>query len=663
MGTRREDRLQMALQASKEGIWDWDLVKKTIYYSPRVHRFLGYRKNEMPHLFEAREEYMDEESAALVEKALRRVLQEGEDLFAVEAKVRTARWGWKWFRVRGTPVRDKLGKVVRIAGSLIDISKRMIAERELAEERHLIKTLIDSIPMNVYFKDTQSRFVMANLSTAQKMGLESAEELEGKTDRDFFEEEHAGATREDELRIMESREGFTDQIEQERWEDGPDTWVKTTKHPWLGRDGEVKGIQGVTSDVSELVRTKNEQERIASQLDAQNKMMEEERQLMRLVIDSVPLNVYFKNRDYQFVIANRALTEWYGCERSEDLYDQTDRDFFTENHWAKTEADESRILQTGEPLVGEIERETWIGRSDTWVMTSKYPWRDSEGEIVGTFGVSSDVSDLIRAQQKLEKLAETFEAKNREMAAELKLAREVQLALLPDQFPRISSGGRALEFARHYQAAPDLTGEFFEVMPMGADKVGFLVCEVMGQGVRSALIVSMLRGLIEKEIASAGDAGSFLTGLNLGMSHLFVESGLEIQASAFYGVVDLASSEVQVSMAGQLCPVVVFEDGVRQLVPPEEASGPALGTLNEAEYGSVNAPLTGLRRMICFSSGVQKACNADGEEFGLTRLIETIERGGNLVQVMERVAQDVVKFSVTDEYRKAICLLGWDLTA
>ena len=198
---------------------------------------------------------------------------------------------------------------------------------------------------------------------------------------------------------------------------------------------------------------------------------------------------------------------------------------------------------------------------------------------------------------------------------------------------------------------------------MGADKVGFLVCEVMGQGVRSALIVSMLRGLIEKEIASAGDAGSFLTGLNLGMSHLFVESGLEIQASAFYGVVDLASSEVQVSMAGQLCPVVVFEDGVRQLVPPEEASGPALGTLSEAEYGSVNAPLTGLRRMICFSSGVQKACNADGEEFGLTRLIETIERGGNLVKVMERVAQDVVKFSVTDEYRKAICLLGWDLTA
>ncbi len=653
----------MALQASKEGIWDWDLVEKSIYYSPRVYRFLGYRKDEMPHLFEDRKEHMDEESVTLVDEALRRVIQEGEDLFAVEAKVKTAKWGWKWFRVRGTPVRDNLGKVIRIGGSLIDISKRMVAERELAEERHLVKTLLDNIPMNVYFKDDRSRFVMANLSTAKKMGLESPEELLGKSDADFFEEEHACRAREDEVRIMLSKKGFTDQTEHEKWEGSPDTWVKTTKHPWIGQGGEVKGTYGVTSDISELVRTRNEQEQIATQLDLQNKTMEEERQLMRLVIDSVPLNVYFKNRDHQFLIANQAVTEWFGYKNPEDLYDKSDRDIFSDAHWQQAEEDEKGIMETGEPMVGLIERETWRGKSDTWVLTSKYPWRNSDGEVVGTFGVSSDVSDLMRAQRKLENLAETFEDKNRDMAAELKLAREVQLALLPEKFPTFSSGDRVVKFERLYQPTVDLTGEFFELIPLGPDKVGFLICEVVGQGVRSALIVSMLRGLIEKEIGSSGDAGAFLTGLNLGMSHLLVESGLGIRATAFYGVIDLKAFEIQLSVAGHVNPIAVFEDGVRQLVPPEKANGPALGVMEDTEYDSIVASLNGLRRMICFTSGVKEARDDHGEEFGMTRLLDTVERGGDLPKVMERVAQAVGDFSLTDEYRKAICLLAWDLTS
>jgi sigma-B regulation protein RsbU (phosphoserine phosphatase) len=662
MATRKEVRLQMALQASKEGIWDWDLVKKTIYYSPRVYRFLGYRKDEMPHLFEDRGEHMEAESVVAVDEALRRVTQEGEDLFAVEPHVQTGKGTWKWFRVRGTPVRDELGKVIRIAGSLIDISKRMEAERALAEERHLIKTLLDSIPMNIYFKDDKSRFVMANLPTAKKMGLASPDELVGKSDADFFSEEHARPAREDEVRIMLTRRGITDLTEHEKWEDRPDTWVKSTKHAWLGHDGKVRGTFGVTSDISELMRAKEEQELIGAELDSQNGLIEEERQLMRLVIDSVPLNVYFKNRDHQFLIANQAIADWFGFEKPEDLYDKSDRDIFSDEHWQETEGNEDEIMRTGKPMVGLIERETWQGKNDTWVLTSKYPWRDSDGKVVGTFGVSSDISEMMRAQRKLERLADTFEVKNREMADELKLAREVQQALLPDEFPVVSSGETGLKFERLYRPAVDLTGEFFEVLPLGPDRVGFLMCEVIGQGVRSALIVSMLRGLIEQESRSAGDAGAFLTGLNVGMSHLLVESGLGIRATAFYGVVDLGLSQIQLAVAGHVNPIAVFEDGVRQLVPPLYASGPALGVMEETRYDSVTAPMHGLRRLICFTGGMKEARNGNKEPFGMTRMLEAVERGGELSMVMERLANAVEEFSAGDDFRKAICLLGWEVT-
>ena len=662
MASWKEDRLQLVLKASREGIWDWDLVAGSIYFSVRVCRFMGYRKDEMPNFFKERSDHMDEASVAAVDEALRRVVQEGEDLFAVEPTVQTKRGDWKSFRVRGTPVRDSLGKVIRIAGSLIDISKRKEAERQLAEERHLIETLLDNIPMNVYFKDLDSKFVMANLPTAQKMGFESTARLVGKSDADFFSEEHAQHARKVEEEIMETGEGVEDLTEREKWDDREDTWVKSTKHAWVGLDGKIRGTFGVTSDISKLMRTREEQEAVTSQLNAQNQLIEEERERLRLVIDSVPLHVYFKNRDHGFVIANQAIANWFGFKGPEELYDKSDRDIFSSEHWEKTEGDEKRIMETGEAIVGVIEREVWGVEKETWVMTSKYPWHDSDGNIMGTFGVSSDISDLMIAQSDLRKLAATYEVKNREMAEELELAREVQQALLPNQFPTFSAAGSTMKFFRLYEPAAQLTGEFYEVLPLGENRVGFLMGEVFDKGVRSALIVSMLRGLIEKEMQMAGDPGAFLTGLNVGLSHLLVSSGNEIQATAFYGVVDLEKAEIHLSVAGHVNPIAVFGDGVRQLVPPDHAAGPPLGVAENSKYGTVSAPLPGLKRMICFTEGLKSAQNAKGEGFGVTRMLGEIERGGDLEKLLQRLAEAVKDFGGTEKFSSAICLLAWEVT-
>jgi sigma-B regulation protein RsbU (phosphoserine phosphatase) len=662
MASWKENRLQVVLQASREGIWDWDLVKGTIYYSPRMCRFMGYRKSEMPNFFQDRGEHMDLPSVDAVDEALRRVLQEGEDLFAVEPRVKTKRGDWKSFRVRGTPVRDGLGKVTRIAGSLIDISKRKEAERQLAEERHLIETLLDNIPMNVYLKDQESRFVMANLPTAKKMGLSSAKDLIGKSDADFFSDEHARNARLVEEEIMASGGGVEDLTEHEKWNDREDTWVKSTKHAWIGHDGQVRGTFGATIDISELIRTREAQEKVTSQLNAQNHLIEEERERLRLVIDSVPLHVYFKDRDHEFVIANQAIAEWFGFSCPEELYDKSDRDIFSEEHWRKTEADEKQIMELGVAVAGEIEKEIWGGEKETWVMTSKYPWRDSEGDVVGTFGVSSDISDLMQAQSDLRKLAATYERKNREMAEELELAREVQQALLPDKFPTVFGRGATMKFFRLYEPARLLTGEFFEVLPLAPDRVGFLMGEVSDKGVSSALIVSMLRGLIEKEVGSAGDAGNFLTGINVGLSHLLLGSGRETKVTAFYGLVDLTKGEIQLSIAGHVNPIAVFDDGVRQLVPPVHACGPALGIAENNSYGTVSAPLSGFRRLICFTEGFQNTSNVEGEKFGVTRMLEEVERGGDLDRVMERLSESVKNFGGSQEFKNAICLLGWEIT-
>jgi sigma-B regulation protein RsbU (phosphoserine phosphatase) len=262
-------------------------------------------------------------------------------------------------------------------------------------------------------------------------------------------------------------------------------------------------------------------------------------------------------------------------------------------------------------------------------------------------------------------MAETLQKKNREMEEELRLAREVQQALIPGALPSMVAGTAegevSLKFKHLYRPASELAGDFFEVLPLENDRMGFIVSDVMGHGVRSALVVSMLRGLIEQQADSAGDSAEFLTGLNDGLTHLLEESGVVLFATAVYGVVDLRNDTVQISNAGHPNPIAGFEDGIRQLAPPPEASGPALGLVQGYQYGSVTAPLRGLRRMICFTDGVFEVLNEWKEEFGIDHIIEVIERGGSLERVLEHLVESAEKFAGPDGFDDDLCLLGLEV--
>ena len=144
--------------------------------------------------------------------------------------------------------------------------------------------------------------------------------------------------------------------------------------------------------------------------------LEEERHVLSLVIDNVPLQVYFKDRESRFVLANRRMAEWMGLADPRELTGKHDRNFFKREHWAEAAADERKIMDSGQPLLGQLERETWRGEEgekETWVLTSKFPWFDRHGGLKGTFGVSSDVTALVRAQQESAALATELAARNR----------------------------------------------------------------------------------------------------------------------------------------------------------------------------------------------------------------------------------------------------------
>ena len=124
----------------------------------------------------------------------------------------------------------------------------------LGEERHLLQTLMDNLPDHIYFKDEQSRFLRISRSHTQKFGLNDPDEAAGKTDYDFFTDEHAQQALADERQLIRGQQSIITKVEKETWPDGSATWVSTSKLPLKSKDGRIIGTFGISHDVTESKR-------------------------------------------------------------------------------------------------------------------------------------------------------------------------------------------------------------------------------------------------------------------------------------------------------------------------------------------------------------------------------------------------------------------------
>jgi sigma-B regulation protein RsbU (phosphoserine phosphatase) len=423
-------------------------------------------------------------------------------------------------------------------------------------------------------------------------------------------------------------------------------WLRIRGTVVRGRNGEAVRIAGSMIDIS-----------LRKQAESQ---IEDERHILRSLIDCVPLQIYFKDLQSRFVLVNRQMAEWNGQPGPEAVIGKHDRDFFASAHWQEAEADEKQIMASGEAITEKVEREVREDGKVTWVLTSKFPWFDRSGQVKGTFGVSSDVTELVTAKQAATDLAAELQIRNQAYEEELQLAREIQHALAGSSFPEVSTERAALRFGARYLPISGLAGDFFEVLRISDDSVGMLICDVMGHGVRSALIVAMLRGLLEKQRRSASDPSAFLRGLNNGLHAILDRAGATMFATAFYAVLDLADGTLRYASAGHPGGIATGPAGVQQLAPGKKEKGPGLGLISKADYPAGEIPLGGVKRLLLFTDGILEAENPDGEPFLEKRLMETAGgcNGETLEQMLDLVLNRVLQYSDSHHFDDDVCLLG-----
>ena len=305
----------------------------------------------------------------------------------------------------GHPAADGLesSRSAGLNAQLVQDNARLVQENaRLAQEYDLLRTLIDSLPDNIFVKDRQSRFLINNLAHVRTLGATHPDEVLGKTDRDIFPAESANQYYGDEQALMKSGQPLNREETVVNPRTGEKRWLQTTKVPLRDKQGVVVGLMGINRDITERKRAEEDMLRAHDELEKRvaerTTEISQERLLLRTLLDNLPDAIYAKDTTGRKTMANPADLTNLRCKTEAEAIGKSDFDFFSPDIAEKFWADDQKVIQ-GQPVINREEYFLNDEGEKRWLMTSKLPLRDQNGKIVGLVGIGRDITERKRAEQ------------------------------------------------------------------------------------------------------------------------------------------------------------------------------------------------------------------------------------------------------------------------
>ncbi|MGH8021645.1 MAG: SpoIIE family protein phosphatase [Opitutaceae bacterium] len=474
--------------------------------------------------------------------------------------------------------------------------------------------LMESLPDHVYFKDREGRFLCVTQAHAIYLGARSPADVIGKTDFDFFEASQARQKDADEHEIIRTGVGFIEKEERASSIRGVERWVLSTKLPLLGDDGEIIGTFGISRNISEMKQAREA-------LNAHHR-------LLSTLIEILPCRIFVKDRGGRIKLTNKAYRAGLGLAEETAVVgrkvDEIVPDPRVQTRAHNYAEDDRAVLERG---VSILNREDWDASpmgDKQWLLLSKVPLRDASGQIDGMVGMAADITAQKEAEARAVETQHALEEKNRQVESELEIARELQTELMSASLQSVcdeldSAAPFHPRIGFHYEPSAHLAGDFFQFVSISPGAFAFILCDVMGHGVKAALVTTLVRGLLANLRADEQSPAEALRQLNERLCLLLDRPPLPRFVTALYALVDTREGRVRMASAGHPWPLRSRADGATSAVSTKEC-GPALGLIRGAAYGNFEFNIAKGDRLLFFTDGWTEETNTAGEEFGLEHL-------------------------------------------
>jgi serine phosphatase RsbU (regulator of sigma subunit) len=269
----------------------------------------------------------------------------------------------------------------------------------------------------------------------------------------------------------------------------------------------------------------------------------------------------------------------------------------------------------------------------------------------------TNIRDLVDKEREIQ-------AKNEQTQMDLRMAMELQQALMSVTYPFFPTKATVetteIRFSHLYLPASLIGGDFFYIVRLSDSCAGIFICDVMGHGVRSALITSMLRALIEATGPEAANPGQLMARLNSELTNILKETGTVLFVTAFYCTLDSSTGQLYFARAGHPRPLHIHGNNgqIEILADQPDKGGPALGLLPGVDYNTTTISLAPRDRILLFTDGITEAEGGDSSEFGLDGLTNSLhrnlDRGDSLLELVEN---DVRSFAGSNDIKDDICLV------
>jgi sigma-B regulation protein RsbU (phosphoserine phosphatase) len=334
-----------------------------------------------------------------------------------------------------------------------------------------------------------------------------------------------------------------------------------------------------------------------------------------------------------------------------------------------------QIMQANDTITGF---ESKIYRKDEtiiWISENCRAVRDAQGNLLHYEGTVEDISERKHAEEQIRRTTaelsrsrEELRAKNLLMEENLRMAREIQLTMLPQQYPvfpkNVPAEQSAFQFTHRYQPAEAVSGDFFSVTQISETEVGVLICDVTGHGVRAALVTAMIRALAEELKPLAREPGLFLRKLNSDLSNILKSTGSPMLTTAFYLAANCQTGAVRFANAGHPKPLILrrAEKRVEILANTCGHGQPALGLFEEPPYETSDALLAPGDFVMLFTDGLFEVQGSNEELYTQQRLLLDVK---NLIakpaaELFDELLETIRAFATDHEFEDDVCLVGME---